>query len=83
MDAKKIINDHLEQQAKDLVKAAKAKSMTPGSLLKLKHKYMERCKKIWQLSLYAVKYNDGTDRRLFDQSLRRKKFYTQKLIGNV
>lgn len=73
------INNHYEQQAKDMAKIAKDKRIKITCVLKLKHKYMAKCKDLYMLSLYAIKYGDGTDARLQKRAFERKEYYLNKL----
>lgn len=75
------INDHIDQESKVISELAKRKGKPFLSVLKRKHKYMKRCLDLYYLGLHAIKYNDGTDRKLFDLSKKRKQYYINKLIS--
>ena len=77
----KTINEHYDKQMSDVQSIAKNKNKPVTVILRSKHHYMNRVVKLYWLSLYAIKYNDGTDKRLHDRSIWRKKFYIQKLLS--
>lgn len=75
----RILEEHYKRQVEDLKKLSKGFGISPT--LAMKHKYMARCTRIYWMGMYAVKYNDGTDVKLYTLAEKRKKFYLNKLMN--
>ena len=74
-----MLAQHYNTQLEDLKRLSKGKGIT--DVLRLKHKYMVRCSKLYWMGMYAIHYGDGTDKKLFDRATFRRKFYIQKLLN--
>jgi hypothetical protein len=75
------INDHYDQQTQALIALSEKKSMPISEILKLKEKYRKRCVSLLYLGMYARKFSDGTDEKIYELSKKRKSFYNKKLLS--